>query len=566
MNIMPILAAIAIYPTPKSIVELGGDFGTEDYVVVKKDDPSMAPQSYSLVLTNGVVEITAADSDGHFYARETLNQLGGNIGDRLPNLRIEDSPSIAVRGVVEGYYGRPWGKKGRLALLDFMGRLKLNTYIYGPKDDPYHHTRWREAYPEENQKEFKSLLAAAKRNHVRFCWAIHLGGSFRKGGEGEMEDFQALYAKLQSMYDLGIRSFAVFFDDFGDADAQFHAKICNFVSLGFMRRNEGCMPLIVCPNVYWGLGESDYCKVLGEELAADTQIVWTGKTVCHDISKIDAEKVAAAYRRPPFVWWNFPVNDYCRTKLLLGRTYGLDNGVEVSGFVANPMENCEANKIAIFGVADWCWNSAAFDSAKNWESAFGYIYPDPEVAAAMRILAAHNSDQAPNGQHYRREESIAVKGLFRRAIGELATKGELPSDLETQIRAALSELADACAVLKRKLPMEEPELWWEIEGWIGENEFVANSGLKLLDFLAAGGEKDKERLAMDLRRLKDVRKDNDARHVAKFAAATFPADAALVQPPRAATLVIRPFLDAIFAAVAADVYRAATGDENPFAP
>lgn len=37
--------------------------------------------------------------------------------------------AIPFRGVVEGYYGRPWGTEGRLSLLNFMGKLKMNVFI-----------------------------------------------------------------------------------------------------------------------------------------------------------------------------------------------------------------------------------------------------------------------------------------------------------------------------------------------------------------------------------------------------------------------------------------------------
>ena len=56
--------------------------------------------------------------------------------------------AIPLRGVVEGYYGRPWGTEGRLSLLKFMAENDMNIFIYGPKDDPYHHSKWREPYPE----------------------------------------------------------------------------------------------------------------------------------------------------------------------------------------------------------------------------------------------------------------------------------------------------------------------------------------------------------------------------------------------------------------------------------
>ena len=291
------------------------------------------------------------------------------------------TPPVPFRGVVEGYYGRPWGTEGRLSILKFMGANGMNVFIYGPKDDPYHHCKWREAYPDAEMKDFARLLACAKENKVAFYWAVHLGDGFRKG---RADDYGALFRKLGWMYDAGFRGFAVFFDDFGGSDAEFHAEICNRVQKEFLEKKGDCAPLVMCPNVYWGTGQA-YQKTLGAKLDGKVHVMWTGRGICSDITADDVRAIAADLRRPPFVWWNWPVNDYCRGRLLLGRTCGLD-GFACAGFVANPMENCEASKIAIRGVAQWCRDPDGFDSRKSWEASFAELYEDPAVAQAMRVV------------------------------------------------------------------------------------------------------------------------------------------------------------------------------------
>ena len=166
------------------------------------------------------------------------------------------------RGVVEGYYGRPWGTEGRIDLMAFMAERGLNTFVYGPKDDPYHHTKWREPYPEKEAKDFQKLLAAAKKHGIRFFWAVHLGNF--KGEYGK------LFAKLESMYALGVRAFAVFFDDFGSADAALHATIGNRVIAEFLDKKGDCAPLLVCPNDYYGAGHP-YQREIGAKLSRDSK-------------------------------------------------------------------------------------------------------------------------------------------------------------------------------------------------------------------------------------------------------------------------------------------------------
>ena len=50
---------------------------------------------------------------------------------------------FGIRGVVEGFYGVPWQHEDRLWLLERMRGWGMNTYVYAPKDDPFHLARWR---------------------------------------------------------------------------------------------------------------------------------------------------------------------------------------------------------------------------------------------------------------------------------------------------------------------------------------------------------------------------------------------------------------------------------------
>ena len=468
-------------------------------------------------------------------------------------LGAQASP-IPFRGVVEGYYGRPWGTEGRLSLLEFMGENGMNVFIYGPKDDPYHHHKWREPYPEKEMADFKKLLAVAAANRISFTWAIHLGGSFKKDCE---EDYQALFRKLGWMYDAGFRAFAVFFDDFGGADAAFHAEICNRVVTDFLEKKGDCTPLVMCPNVYWGSG-NPYQKTLGEKLDRRVNIMWTGAWICHDINAADVKKITADFQRPPYIWWNWPVNDYCRTKVLLGRTYGLDD-CAYAGFVANPMENCEANKLALYGVAKWCQDPANFDSQKTWEEAFGKIYKDPEIARAMRVFAEHNSDQGPNGHGFRREESVAAAPLCAKARAEYKASGRLTDETAAALEVLFREVDAAAATLMKKLPKTRYDLGWELEGWLEAERLQMATGLKTLALRTAA---DDGLRAKIFREIADIRRESDAsavRHQEKFAAATFASDKGNMKKPAASTRELLPTIEQILEGELRAAYARKTG-------
>lgn len=447
-----------------------------------------------------------------------LLKLGLLAGLMLPTTWVEAGEAIPFRGVVEGYYGRPWGTEGRMSLLKFMGEVGMNTFIYGPKDDPYHHGRWRELYPENEAEDFKKLLAEAKKHDIHFYWAIHLGGAFNESEQ----DYAALYNKLEAMYKLGFRAFAAFFDDFGGPDAERHASICNHIVDDFLNKKGDCAPLIMCPNHYWGTGD-DYQYKLGDMLKSEVNIMWTGSWICSDVRGEAVEKITKAFKRPPFIWWNWPVNDYCRTKLLLGRTYGCDPA-KYAGFVSNPMENCEANKIALYGVAKWCLDPENFDSEKTWNESFTKLY-SKKVAPAMKVFATHNSDQGPNGHGYRREESVGI----------------------TNWPAELDRILKAIEILKAELPKENPQLYWEIEGWIKAQYYQARIGKLAFELSQAKKESARKKIVAKIIEFKKKQAQAGEQHREKFAKATFSGDKGHIKAPLTATTVLEPMIKQMIA-------------------
>src|SRR5215813_15105033 len=73
-----------------------------------------------------------------------------------------------LRGVVEGYYGRPWSGDARRTVIRFVAARGMNVFVYGPKNDPYHRDRWRDPYPADANDDFRETVAVARRAKVRF--------------------------------------------------------------------------------------------------------------------------------------------------------------------------------------------------------------------------------------------------------------------------------------------------------------------------------------------------------------------------------------------------------------
>lgn len=365
--------------------------------------------AYSLKVEPKGVEINAYDETGVFYALQTLRQLLSSpiAADKtLPALTVNDWPDLPYRGVVEGFYGNPWSHQVRLSLIDFYGRNKMTDYIYGPKDDPYHSSPyWRQPYPEDQAKNIHELVEACKRNHVNFVWAIHPGKDIR----WDKADYDSLVSKLDMMYDLGVRSFALFFDDISGkgTDSNMQTKLVNDLTADFVKKKGDVTNLMICPTDYSQLWANPkptgQLAVYGDKLNPDVEVFWTGAVVCSDLTPQTLEFVNTRIKRPALFWWNFPVTDYARNYILQGPVYGLDTNLtsaDVAGIESNPMEHGEASKLALYGVADYAWNVAHYNPIDNWERGLESIAP--EAAEAYRTFAIHSADTQTG---YRRDES-----------------------------------------------------------------------------------------------------------------------------------------------------------------
>lgn len=423
-------------------------------------------EGYYLKIDSKRAIVVGYDSKGLKYGKMTLQQI---MRDSLIQIcEIKDWPDVSFRGVVEGFYGTPWSHESRLRQLDFYGQNKLNVYFYGPKDDPYHSTpNWRLPYPTKEGIQIQELVKRAKQNGVNFYWAIHPGGDIK----WNETDRDLLLAKFESMYQLGVRAFAIFFDDISGegTKAERQAELLNFLDDNFVQKKKDISPLVVCPTEYnraWVNEKKGYLKTLGEKLNKNVQIMWTGNTVVHCIDKESMEWINNRIGRNAYIWWNFPVTDYCRDHLMLGPVYG--NGKDISeymsGFVSNPMEHAEASKIALYGIADYTWNMRAFDSTKNWERAIQMLLPNN--AKALEIFASYNEDAGPNGHRFRRDESIKLKEELD------ATKSE--DDRVKILRTACDDLG--CSVNALLFDKKNASLIEELRPWLLQGKLVAEYG------------------------------------------------------------------------------------------
>ena len=455
-----------------------------------KDSELKRSGAYQLTIDPKGIEIAVSDSRGLFYAAQTLQQLAQTDGQgntTLPLGVIKDYPDIAYRGTVEGFYGDPWSHADRIEQLRFYGKMKMNTYIYGPKDDPYHSSpNWRKPYPEKEAAQIKDLVKEAAANKVDFVWAIHPGLDIKWTDEDRIN----VLNKFGMMYDLGVRSFAVFFDDISGegAKADKQADLLNFLQKEFIEKKEGVSPLIMCPTEYnRACAGSDYLDVLGKTLDPAIHVMWTGNSVIHDITLEGQEWVNKRIQRPSYVWWNFPVSDYCRDHLLMGPSYGLDPNAAhaMSGFVANPMERAEASKVALYGVADYAWNMKAYNPESDFLEACRYVLP--EAPEAFRTFCENNCDPGPNGHRYRRDESIRYAESAEAFLHDFR-QHNYNADAADRMNRLFAEITAAPAAIETS---RNKALIDEIKPWLMQFHLLGKAGQKAIRTAETGQGEDR---------------------------------------------------------------------------
>lgn len=377
-------------------------------------------EGYALRVSGGrprQIVLGGEDAAGQFYAVQTLRQLfvPSRGGWKVAGVQVSDFPSMPLRGTIEGFYGAPWTHAERLDQMDFYGDVKANTYIYAPKDDPYHRDKWRDPYPADKLAELGELVARATANHVRFTFALSPGVSICYSDQADRD---VLKQKLQALYDLGARAFSIPLDDisytrwncaadeaaYGPAGRTAAAKaqvdLLNHLQRTFIATHEGARPLQMVPTEYGDLTDTTYKQTMRESLDPAVEVMWTGTdTVPPEITNAQAEKAAELFGRKVFVWDNYPVNDYGNTsgRLLLAPYDKRESGLaaHLSGIVANPMNQPYASKVAVFGTADFTWNDKAYDARKSWPRAMAYLAGGDKAATEALLVFGDLEHLAP---------------------------------------------------------------------------------------------------------------------------------------------------------------------------
>jgi hyaluronoglucosaminidase len=305
--------------------------------------------------------------------------------------RMANSVNFKRRGIVEGFFGPPWSMRQRGAMFAFGAARGMNTYLYAPKDDPYHREKWQMPYPRERWTEMTRLIRLAKRRGIDFVYGFHPGKGLHFV---DARPVRTLLAKAARFYNAGVRTFAVLFDDI--PSGLLDRKDRKYFR-GSLARAEGAwvsaivaqqpaswrdVEWWICPSYYsedqllervFGKFESQFLEKLSETLPPGIPCMWTGpKVVSPTITVADVRRIAARVRRQIILWDNYPVNDLSMSaEMHLGPLTGRDPRLPavVYGYLNNPLLQEHLTFIPLATCFDYAGDPQRYDAEASWRTA-----------------------------------------------------------------------------------------------------------------------------------------------------------------------------------------------------
>ncbi len=446
----------------------------------------LTDEKYILTVSGSNIGVECSGEKSAFYA---LCDIAKRIEENsLADGEYVRSPSFAVRGYIEGFYGSPWGFEQRKSVMSLMAKNRMNTVYYAPKDDLYHREKWREEYPKDELAKLKELVDCAKKYYMSFYWCIAPGLSMKYSDEKE---FDTLINKTKQLYSIGVRRFGLLLDDIdeeltSEEDKAVYGETVNaHIELinryyDALKEIDPSIRLTVCPTLYHGKGNEYYISKLGKNIPSLVSLFWTGRDICsRELTSPEAVRFIESTYHKPLYWDNYPVNDCSmfnemHISPIIGRDPDLYKYSE--GIISNCMEYAECSKIPLITFADYLWDSENYNPQKSWEVAIKQVI-GKENADDFIVFADHLYTSCLKDANSRRMYA---------AFDEIETAFK-SGDTQQAFAAAQNYLGrmNACKeYLKRDLPICKELLKWS-EKFFVMCDILSN----VFDFIATKDEK-----------------------------------------------------------------------------
>lgn len=444
--------------------------------------------AYYLEINEDNIILVGKDSDALFYGLSSLEFIFEQSDREIHGLKIKDYAQSELRGFIEGYYGIPWTSKERKELMKFGSKVKNNIYIYAPKDDVYHSTSWRSLYNENDYELLKEQVEVGRETKTRLAWAIHPFMNNPLTAASYSTDVEIIKAKFEQVYQAGVRQFVLSADDINMFDptdgttvnvphhANLHKQLANELS-AWVKSKGDCYRLVYVPTTYNNMDNmcAEYYQYFMDGLDESISIMWTGAKVCSSMNNMAYDEFHSytGTDTKPFIWMNWPVNDYAINYLLMGegevfnKTYTNDDDVEFSGLVVNPMQLAEASKISIWACGDYSWNTHGYNRHQSYIDSFKYIEED-ETEAFIKV-AEHLTNTSSKFEDNEFLEAESLKPLI--SLYKEAYESGNYQTIENTIKDYLDDLVNSCNSFVNHA--KNRKLVANIEPWVQAVKYTA---------------------------------------------------------------------------------------------
>jgi hyaluronoglucosaminidase len=419
--------------------------------------------------------------------RYGLNALRTWLGTNEIGLQLIDGPDFPVRGVVEGFYGKPWSHAQKLKGIEFFADCNMNTYFLAPKDDPLQRFNWRSPFTEDYLEKTQELIERGKLHGIDFVLCVSPGLSVEYSNEADVD---SVVHRFKQLTDLGSTHFGMLWDDIAwemqhDSDnaryastAAAHADFTNRVWGKLFAYNEKAQ-LTVCPMHYAGRGNEPYVVDLGRELKSRINLMWTGRSICSEYLDIaDAVIFERNALRPPLYWDNFPVNDGgMQVNRYIGPVRGREKGLHrySAGLLSNPMLQFEASQIPISTIGEYLWDSESYNPDEAWERALVRLIPNEGDRNALRHFLRTSMGTNVGG-----DPAPDLRQVFRAGVSAWRA-GDMPKAAKV-FRSEGQAIIANCEYL-RNPEFSYPEIIAEIEPWLIKYQAGGHALVELAEIL-----------------------------------------------------------------------------------
>lgn len=397
-------------------------------------------------------------------------------------------------GVIEGFYGPPWSHAARLTAVRLLGACGLDRFVHAPKSDPLHRgARWMEPWPEAELQRFGELATVGGEVGVDLVVALspatllgrrNLSPRPDPDGDGINDrQLRALLDKLSGLQAVGVRRFALMFDDLpatlvrplaSRGLGRFHARVAARVLAGL--GGPVAASLFLVPPLYFGtwrgLGRSGRSYWSGlADLPGEVPVAWTGPRIfSRRLEGGDVDRIRAETGLRIVAWNNEVANDWLPLatgeavrlrgwrKLSFGpvRTLAPDLAGSVEGVLLNGAQEPMLTCVTAACLGDWRRDPEGYD-------------PEASLASALERVAGPGAAVLAGVHDLCRRRLAVPVGREAEALSAALARKERPG-----IRAALEAIAGLEEQARELLC---PALLTEVEPTVRKARLLARAAL-----------------------------------------------------------------------------------------